>query len=78
MSVLGSIAGGCPCEESEVGVISQVIIDHIGVAYAQVHRWLEKTAFFKMPRSQEAELVAEMKQPFEDVRPHVLHISYKV
>ncbi len=38
----------------------------------QVHRWLEKTAFFKMPRSQEQELVAEMKQPFEDVRttPH--------
>ncbi|BDA45976.1 hypothetical protein COCOBI_08-0680 [Coccomyxa sp. Obi] len=36
-------------------------------AATAVHRWLEKTAFFKMPRSQEQELVAEMKQPFEDL-----------
>lgn len=39
----------------------------------QVHQWLEKTAFFKMPRSQEQELVAEMKQPFENVRTILSH-----
>lgn len=37
-------------------------------AALQLHAWLEKTAFYKMPRQQEQELVTDIKKPFEEVR----------
>ncbi len=34
----------------------------------QMNLWLEKTAFYKMPRSQELELAADMQKSFDVVR----------
>jgi hypothetical protein len=39
----------------------------------QLHAWLERTAFYKMPRSQEFEIATDLKKSFEEVPCSHMH-----
>lgn len=46
----------------------QIVEGHAGAA-SDLHRWLERTAYHKVPRAHQEEAVEQLERPFDLVRP---------
>lgn len=63
------------CHLDKLVLVWQVIVERSEPAATRMHLWLERTAFYKVPKSHQDEVAEECHKPFEQVKPsQFLHL----
>lgn len=68
MGAVNSTAMWCLCAARQpCAALFQVVNERNEAAAAKMHFWLERTAFYKVPKSHQDEVAEQCHKPFEQV-----------